>query len=60
MTAHLTILFQVNTMEQEKCELYLYDDKPYLLADLPDVCPNLNTHAYGHRDLAAKEHMVAD
>ena len=30
-----------------------YDDKRYLLADLPDGRPNLNTHAYGHRDLAA-------
>ena len=37
-----------------------YDDKWYLLADLPDGRPNPNTHAYGHRDLAAEEHLVGD
>ena len=31
-----------------------------MLADLPDGRPNPNTHAYGHRDLAAEEHLVAD
>ena len=31
-----------------------------MLADLPDGCPNPNTHAYGHRDLAAEEHLIAD
>ena len=31
-----------------------------MLADLPDGRLNPNTHAYGHRDLAAKEHLVAD
>ena len=31
-----------------------------MLADLPDGRPNLNTHAYGHRDLVAEEHLVAD
>ena len=40
-------------MEQEKRGLCPYDDKRYLLADLRDGCPNPNTHAYGHRDLAA-------
>ena len=60
MTAHLTICFQVYTMEQEKRGLCHYDDKRYLLADLPDGRPNPNTHAYGHRDLAAEEHLVAD
>ena len=40
-------------MEQEKRGLCLYDDKRYLLADLPDHRPNPNTLAYGHRDLAA-------
>ena len=47
-------------MEQEKRGLCPYDDKRYLLADLPESRPNLNTHAYGHRDLAAEEHLVAD
>ena len=60
MTAHLTICFQVYTMEQEKRGLCPYDDKRYLLADLPDGRPNPNTHAYCHRDLAAEEHPVAD
>ena len=60
MTAHLIVCFQVYTMEQEKRGLCPYDDKRYLLADLPDGCPNPNTHAYGHCDLAAEEHLVAD
>ena len=47
-------------MEQEKRGLCPYDDKRYLLADLPDGRLNPNTHAYGHRDLAAEEHLVAD
>ena len=47
-------------MEQEKRRLCPYDDKRYLLADLADGRPNPNTHAYGHRDLAAEEHLVAD
>ena len=47
-------------MEQEKRGLCPYDDKRYLLADLPDGRPNPNTHAYGHHDLAAEEHLVAD
>ena len=47
-------------MEQEKRGLCPYDDKRYLIADLPDGRPNPNTHAYGHRDLAAEEHLVAD
>ena len=60
MTAHLTIRFQVYTMEQEKRGLCPYDDKRYLLADMPDGRPNPNTHAYGNCDLAAEEHLVAD
>ena len=36
-----------------------YNDKRYLLADLPDGRPYPNTHAYGHRDLAAEEQLVA-
>ena len=47
-------------MEQEKRGLCPYDDKRYLLADLADGRPNPNTHAYGHYDLAAEEHLVAD
>ena len=38
----------------------MYDDKRYLLADLPDSRPNSNIHAYGHCDLAAIEHLMAD
>ena len=60
MTAQLTICFQVYTIEKEKRGLCQYDDKRYLLADLADNRTNPNTHAYGHRDLAAKEHLVAD
>ena len=60
MTALLTICFQVYNMKQEKRGLSPYDDKRYLLADMPDNRPNPNTHAYGHRDLAAEEHLVAD
>ena len=60
MTAHLTICSQVYTMEQEKRGLCPYDDKRYLLADLPDGHPNPNTHAYGNCDLVAEEHLVAD
>ena len=60
MTAHLTICFQVYTMEQEKRGLCPFDDKQNLLAYLADGRPNPNTHAYGHRDLAAEEHLVAD
>ena len=48
------------TIEQERRGLCPYDDKRYLLADLPDGRPSPNTHAYGHRDLAAEEHLVAD
>ena len=53
MTAHLTIWFQVYTIKQEKRGLCPYDDKRYLLVDLPDGHPNPNTHAYGHCGLAA-------
>ena len=60
MTAHQTICSKVYTMEQEKRGLCPYDDKRYLLADLPDGRPNQNTHAYGHCDLAAVQHLVAD
>ena len=46
--------------EQEKRGLCPYNDKRYLLADLPVSRSNLNTHDNGHRDLAAEEHLVAD
>ena len=36
-----------------------YDDKRYLLADLPDGSPNPNSHAYGHKDLAMEEQFAA-
>ena len=60
ITTHLTICVQVYIMEQEKRGLCPYDDKRYLLADLPDSRTNSNTHAYGHCDLAAEEHLMAD
>ena len=60
MNAHLTICFQVYTMGQEKRKLCPYDDKWFLLADLLDSRLNLNIHGYGHCDLAAEEHLVAD
>ena len=60
MKAHLTIGFRVYTMEQEKRGLCPYDDKRYLLADLPDGRPNPNTHGYGYHDLAAEEYLIAD
>ena len=47
-------------MKQNKRELSSYDDKRYLLAKLPDGRPNLTTHAYGHCDLAAEEHLMSD
>ena len=47
-------------MEQETRGLCWYDNKRYLLADLPDGHSNLNTHAKGHCDLAAEEHLMAD
>ena len=47
-------------MKQEKRGLCPYDDKRYLLFDRPNGRPNPNTHAYGHSDLAAEEHLVTD
>ena len=47
-------------MEQDKRGLCPYDNKRYLLADLPDGRPNTNTQAYGHSDLTAEENLVAD
>ena len=40
---HTWLCFQVYSMEQDKRELYRYDDKRYLLADLPDGRLNPNT-----------------
>ena len=48
------------TLKQEKRGLCPYDDKRYLLADLPDGTPNPQTHAYGHKDLAAEVEFEAD
>ena len=47
-------------MKQKQRGLCPYDDKRYLLADLPDGRPNPNTHAYGHCNLAAEKRLVAD
>ena len=47
-------------MEQEKRGLCPYDNTRYLFADLFDGHPNLHTHAYGQRNLAAEENLVAD
>ena len=43
----------------KKRGLCFYNDKRYLLADLPDSRLNPNTHAYGYRNLSAEEHLVA-
>ena len=51
---------QIFTLEQEKRWLCPYDDKRYLLADLPDGSTNPNTHAYGHYSLAAEEQLVVE
>ena len=48
------------SLEQEKRGLCPYDDKRYLLANMPDGSPNPNTHAYGHKDLATEERFIAD
>ena len=51
---------QEYTIKHEKRGLCPYNDKRYLLADLPDGRPNPNTNDYGNRDLAAEEYLVAD
>lgn len=51
---------QLYTLEQTKRGLCPYDDKRYLLADFADGEPNPITHAYGHKDYAIKEQLVAD
>jgi hypothetical protein len=56
----IILLTQVYTLEQSKRGLCPYDDKRYLLADLADGVPNPNTHAYGHKDLAGEEQVVAE
>ena len=48
------------SLEQEKRGLCPYDDKHYLLANLPDGSPNPYTQAYGHKDLAMEEQFFAD
>ena len=48
------------SLEQEKRGLCPYDDKRYLLANLPDGSPNPNTHAYDHNELAEEEQFIAD
>ena len=56
----MTICFQVNTIEQAKRGVCQYDDKRFLLVDLPDGRINPNIHSYSHCDFAANEHLVAD
>ena len=51
---------QIYTLEQEKRGLCPYDDKRYLLADLPDGTPNTNTHAYGYHELATEVRVQMD
>ena len=60
MTAHQTLCFQVYTMEQDKRGHCSYEDKRYLLAELPNKRSNSHKNAYGHRELATEEHLVAD
>ena len=47
-------------IKQVKRGLCPYNDKRYLLVDLADGRSYPNNYAYGHRDLAAKMHLVAD
>ena len=47
-------LHHVYTMAVEKRGLVCYDDKRYLLANLPDGTPNPNTHAFGHYDIVVE------
>ena len=44
------------TLNQEKCKFCPYNNKRYLVADFLYGGPNPNTYAYGHHDLAVKEH----
>ena len=48
------------SLEQTKRGLCPYDDKRYLLSDLPDGSPNPQTHAYGHKDLLQEETRLDD
>ena len=53
-------LHQIYTEEQEKRGLVPFDDKRYLLANLPDGSPNPNTHAYGHYSIYIQQHQILD
>ena len=46
-------LHTIYTMKVQKRGLVLYDDKRILLPNLPDVQPNLDTHAFVHYSLEA-------
>ena len=48
------------SLEQEKRGFCPYDDKLYLLANLLDGSPSPHMHAYGHKDLAWEERLVAE
>ena len=54
------VILQIYTLEQEKRGLCPYNDKRYLLADLPDAAPNLNTHVYGHHELSTEVRVLID
>ena len=60
MTPHVNTCCQMYTMERQKRGLCPSSLIRYLLADIPDGRPSSNIHAYGHGDLAAEEHLVAD
>jgi len=51
---------QIYTLEQTKRGLCPYDDKRYLLANLPDGKPNPRTHAYGHFEIANLEYVIEE
>ena len=53
-------LHQIYTEEQEKRGLVPFDDKRYLLANLPDGSPNPNTHAYGHYSIHIQQQQILD
>jgi hypothetical protein len=47
-------------MEQKKRGFCPYDDKRYLLANIPDNKPNPFTHAYGHFEVPDTERLTLD
>ena len=51
---------QIYKLEQEMRGRCSYDNKRYLLADLPYGTPGPNIHAYGHHELATEVHVQMD